>query len=133
MSNTQFLLHKMFQEGYKVTFSDEEIARCWGISAERVREYIEQDVEAGMFFKKPRYLYLLSHIFRSGCFAKKGPAFWASLLRTNPKIYLSSSSRISTSASSISGSLSFGASCCCAPSGGGGAPPSAPGWAAPCF
>ena len=86
VSKTQFLLHKMFQEGYKVTLSDEEIARRCGISAERVREYIEQDIEAGMLFEKLRTFNLLSDIFGSGCSAKKRPAFWASLLRTKPKL-----------------------------------------------
>jgi len=75
VSNTQFLLHKMFQEGYKVTLSDEEIARRCGISAECVREYIEQDVEAGMFFENRAISTYYLTFLGLDTLQKKGPPF----------------------------------------------------------
>ena len=75
MSNTQFLLHKMFQEGYKVTLSHEEIARRCGISADCVREYIEQDIEAGMLFEnRSNSTYYLTFLGLD-VLQKKGPPF----------------------------------------------------------
>lgn len=75
MSNTQFLLHMMFQEGYKVTLSDEEIARRCGISAERVREYIERDIEAGMFFENRACSTYYLTFLGLDILQKKGPPF----------------------------------------------------------
>ena len=75
MSNTQFLLHKMFQEGYKVTLSDEEIARRCSISVERVREYIERDIEAGMLFENRAHSTYYLTFLGLDILQKKGPPF----------------------------------------------------------
>ena len=75
VSKTQFLLHKMFQEGYKVTLSNEEIARRCGISVERVREYIERDIEAGMLFENRAHSTYYLTFLGLDALQKKGPPF----------------------------------------------------------
>jgi len=75
VSKTQFLLYKMFQEGYKVTLADAEIAKRCGISVERVRNYIEQDIEAGMLFEnRTNSTYYLTFLGLD-VLQKKGPPF----------------------------------------------------------
>lgn len=51
MSQEPFLLRKLFQDTYKITLTEQEIAQRLRIPKRLVREYIEHDIEEGMIFE----------------------------------------------------------------------------------
>lgn len=48
MSNDRFYLYKIFIEDPKVTISEKEIAKLYGITLEEVWEYIQKDLQGKM-------------------------------------------------------------------------------------
>ena len=50
MSDETFYLYRLFLKEPKVTVTDEEIGNGYGISLEKVQEYLAADIEAGMIF-----------------------------------------------------------------------------------
>lgn len=50
MSDETFYLYRLFLKEPKVTVTDEEIGKIYGISKERVQEYLDADIKGGMIF-----------------------------------------------------------------------------------
>lgn len=48
MSQDRFYLYKIFKDDAKVTISEREIAKLYGVTISEVREYIRKDVQAKM-------------------------------------------------------------------------------------
>ncbi|MCB1073743.1 MAG: hypothetical protein KDK96_11690 [Chlamydiia bacterium] len=53
MSEDYFRLYKLFEKNPKVSLSVKEIADFYGIPVKVIREWIQEDIRNGMFFKDP--------------------------------------------------------------------------------